>query len=261
MTLYSTIILEKHGAATHIILNRPEVYNAFNQQCLSELLDAFDSISKDVGCRVVVVRSSSPKAFSAGADLHELASYGPRDAETCNRMWLAFFDAIEHLPKPVIAEVHGWAPGGGTELSLCCDFVICSSSAKFALAEIKLGVIPGAGAAVRITRWVGRLKAKEILMLGDTITGKEAVAIGLANRCVEATELRAAVDQLVERLVASAPRALAAAKMVVNFASEAPAPIAIESALKEFMLLFATKDQKEGMIAFLEKREPNFTGD
>lgn len=260
MTAYSTILFEKHGSAAHIILNRPEVHNAFNQKCLAELLDALARVRSDDSCRVLVIRSSSPKAFSAGADLRELVTYSPSEAEAGNRPWLTVFDAIEELPKPVIAEVHGWAPGGGTELSLCCDFVICSSDAKFGLSEIKLGVIPGAGGSVRITRWVGRLKAKEILMLGDFIPGEEAVSIGLANRCVAREELRNTVDELAERLANGPPRALAAAKSVVNFASEAPSPLAIEAALKEFMLLFATQDQKEGMLAFLEKRPALFTG-
>lgn len=146
-------------------------------------------------------------------------------------------------------------------MSLACDFVLCSEEARFGLAEINIGVIPGAGAAVRLTRWVGRLKAKEILMLGKTMSGPEAVAAGLANRCVPTRDaLLADVRTLADDLASRAPLALAAAKASVNIAAEADQRTGIEHELNEFLRLFATDDQKEGMKAFLEKRPPVYTG-
>jgi enoyl-CoA hydratase/carnithine racemase len=143
---------------------------------------------------------------------------------------------------------------------LACDFVICGETARFGLSEINIGVIPGAGAAVRLTRWLGRLRAKELLMLGRVLGGKEAVEWELANRCVADSALYQAVQDLCDELATKAPLALGAAKASVNIGAEASFDVALEYELQEFVRLFASADQKEGMRAFLEKRKPNYTG-
>lgn len=243
-----------------ITLNRPERLNAINSTCLEQLITLLKSIESDSQVRVVVIAGSGDRAFTSGADISEIAENGPAEMAVYNRLWLDFFDAIEALSKPVIASVHGWAVGGGTELSLACDFVICSESARFGLSEINVGVIPGAGAAVRLTRWVGRLVAKEILMLGENIAGPKAVSLHLANHCVPDSELLAATDALAQKLAGKAPLALAAAKKSVNVGGEFPMPEALEYELAEFLTLFESEDQKEGMAAFLEKRTAEFKG-
>ena len=254
------ILYERSGAVGTITLNRPDRHNAIDSECLRTMIGLLADIEKDKNVRVVVITGAGEKAFSAGADISEIAEKDPKGMAIYNRQWLDFFDAIEALSKPVVASVHGWATGGGTELSLACDFVICSEGARFGLAEINIGVIPGAGAAVRLTRWVGRLVAKEILMLGELIPGPKAVEWHLANRCVPDIELKSYSKDFAETLASKAPLALAAAKESVNVGGELQMPEALEYELKLFLELFATEDQKEGMAAFLEKRKPNFQG-
>ena len=248
------------GATATITLARPEVLNAIDSATLGELMAALAAAETDEAVRVVVVEGSGGRAFTSGADIREIARFGPREMAAYNRRWLDWFDAIEACPKPVVASVEGWAVGGGTEMSLACDFVVCADTARFGLAEINIGVIPGAGAAVRLTRWLGRLRAKQILMLGEAIPGEQAVAWQLANECVPAAKLREATWAWADKLASKAPLALAAAKRCVNVGAESAMPVALEHELAEFLLLFASDDQKEGMAAFLGKRPPEWRG-
>jgi len=257
---YETILYEVSDAVATLTLNRPKKLNAMNALCISEMRAALAAVRGDDAVRVVVLQGSGERAFTAGADISELADKSPVEMRAYNREWLGLFDDIESLPKPVIASVHGYATGGGTEMSLTCDFVLCAEDSRFGLAEINIGVIPGAGAAVRLTRWMGRLKAKEILMMGEFLSGAEAVECGLANRCVAGEELAEVTAEWVGKLAKKAPLALAAAKACVNTGAEAAMPVALEYELERFLLLFESEDQTEGMKAFLEKREARFKG-
>lgn len=260
VTGLQTIATDTRGSARWITLSRPQVHNAINSLCIKECRKAVADAESDPAVRTIVFTGAGGRAFTAGADISEMAAYGPNEMQSYNRGWLGLFRDIELCRKPVIAAVHGWASGGGTELSLACDFVLCSEAARFGLAEINIGVIPGAGAAVRLTRWVGRLRAKELLMLGRLVSGREAVDLHLANRCVAPDELAAAAQGLADELGAKAPLALAAAKASVNIGSDPGFDAGLEYELQEFLRLFATEDQKEGMRAFLEKRAPNYVG-
>ena len=257
---FETILYEAGDGIAYITLNRPKKLNAMNAQCFAEMRAALAEIRADDDVRVVVLRGAGERAFTAGADISELADKTPGEMEGYNREWLALFDDIEGLAKPVIASIHGYATGGGTEMSLTCDFVLCAEDCRFGLSEINIGVIPGAGAAVRLTRWMGRLKAKEILMLGEFVSGTEAVQCGLANRAVPAAELASITAEWAAKLATKAPLALAAAKACVNVGAEAEMPAALEYELRQFLALFDSEDQKEGMNAFLEKRQAKFTG-
>ncbi|OAE48205.1 enoyl-CoA hydratase/isomerase family protein [Agrobacterium tumefaciens] len=257
---FDTISVMRRSTAVWIAFNRPEVLNAINSQCVAESLTALRQAETDPDVRAIVFTGSGERAFTAGADIRELRGFGQHDIVQYNRGWLDFFRRIEMCRKPVVAAVNGWAMGGGTELSLACDFVICSTSARFGLAEINIGVIPGAGAAVRATRWLGRLRAKELVMLGRPLSGMEAVEWQMANLCVPDDQLKTVVDEFVTSLAGKAPLALAAAKMSINVGAEAPYDVALEYELQEFARLFATADREEGMSAFLEKRKPKFTG-
>ena len=257
---YQFIRVDYEETLAWLIINRPRVHNAMNSACILEMTMALEALEADPLIRVIAIIGSGEKAFTSGADISEIKEFTGIEMEPYNRRWINLFEKIERLKKPVIAAVHGWATGGGTEMSLACDFVVCSSESRFGLAEINIGVIPGAGAAIRLTRWVGRLKAKEILMLGEQISGSEAAQIGLANRCVPHDSLRDTVKEISSALSEKAPLALAAAKASVNSAAESHQTTAIEHELNEFLRLFWTQDQKEGMRAFLEKRKPKFIG-
>jgi len=256
----TTILCETRGTARWITFNRPRVHNAMSRLLIAETRAAIAHAAADPAVRTIVFAGAGEKAFTAGADISELGDMDGQAILVYNREWLNLFRDIEMVRKPVIAAVKGWATGGGTELSLACDFVICAEDSRFGLAEINIGVIPGAGAVVRLTRWLGRLKTKEILMLGRHITAAEAVALQLANRCVAPARLLEEAQMLADELGAKAPLALAAAKASVNIGSDFGFDAGLEYELQEFARLFGTYDQKEGMRAFFEKRPPRFEG-
>lgn len=243
-----------------VTFDRPEQRNALDAAMLAALADAVREAGRREDLRVVVIRGAGAD-FSAGADLNVYRTYGPLEVRQANlETWMAAFDAIEEAPVPVLASVRGHAIAGGTELLLACDLVVCSQDAKLGLVEARVGVIPGAGACVRLPRWVGRAAAKEILMLGDLLDGAEAHRLGLVNRLVPDAELETATRALAERLASRSPLALGAAKRAVNVGAELDQRSGIAYVLQEFALLFAGPDQEEGMSAFLEKRPPRFTG-
>lgn len=257
---FTTLLFEVDENIAWITFNRPKVLNAFNTEMLRDCIRALEYCRDSSEVRVVVFRGAGEKAFSAGADISEIQGNDPFRQRDYNLLWIEFFRFIENIRKPMIASVHGYAPGGGTELTLCCDIVIASDDAKFALAEIKIGVIPGAGATIRLPRWVGKAKAMEILMTGDFVEAAEAHRIGLINQVVPRQELAQTTLAMARKIAQRPPLALAAAKAAVNIGAEMDRDRGIDYALCEFLLLFASEDQKEGMRAFIEKRAPNFTG-
>jgi enoyl-CoA hydratase/carnithine racemase len=257
--MYEHLLLENRERIAFITFNRPEVLNAFNSRLIQEGLDALQLCKEDREVRVLVFKGAG-RAFTAGADIDEIKDNGPFQQMAYLRPLITFFSRVENLGKPVIASVHGYALGGGTELTLACDMVIASEDATFGLPEIKLGVMPGAGASIRLTRWLGKAKAMEILMTGDSIGAKEACQLGLVNSVVPRAELEKATLTLAEKLTSRAPLALAAVKDTVNVGAEMDRDQGIEYGLRSIMTLFATRDQKEGMKAFVEKRKPSFDG-
>lgn len=259
--MVAPLLFETDGPVALLTLNRPAKMNAIDSATLHGLREAIAAIAAEEAIRSVVIRGAGERAFSAGADIAEMLALSERGGMgPYMDLWMAALRDIEALPKPVIASIHGYATAGGTELALACDLVVCAEDARFGLAEITIGVIPGSGAALRLTRVMGRHKAKEILMLGDFLSGADAVACGLANRCVPRADLAAATADWAARLAAGPPLALAAAKALVNGAAEQPLAEAMEEGLAAFLRLFESEDQTEGMRAFLEKRAPVFRG-
>lgn len=256
----SSIRVDDAAAVRTITFDRPQKRNAFDEAMLAEIHDAVVDAGERSEIRVLIL-TGDEKAFSTGADLREYREFDALGARRSNlRSWMRTLGAIEALDKPVIAAVRGAAVAGGTETILACDLVVAAEDAMLGLAEMRVGVIPGAGAVTRLTRWVGRAAAKEILMTGDPISGVEAHRIGLVNRVVPAGQVLEEAQALAEVLASRSPLALAAVKRAVNVGGEMTLDQGMTYTLQEFALLFASHDQEEGMTAFLEKRPPNFLG-
>jgi enoyl-CoA hydratase len=238
-------------------LNRPKQLNALNGQVMDALCEALEALDRDEAIRVMVV-TGNEKAFAAGADIGEMAEAGPMDMLRTNR--IAQWDRVRRISKPVIAAVAGWCLGGGCELAMTLDIVIAAESAKFGQPEIKIGIMPGAGGTQRLPRAVGKSKAMEMILTGEPITAAEAERIGLVSRVVPNEVLETDALDLAAEIAKRAPLALRLAKESVNAAYEMSLTDGLAHERRLFYLLFSSEDQKEGMAAFLEKREPDFTG-
>lgn len=238
-------------------LNRPKQLNALNGEVMDALCEALESLDRDEAIRAIVV-TGSDRAFAAGADIGEMAGATPIDMLRTNR--IAQWDRVRRITKPVIAAVAGWCLGGGCELAMALDMIIAAESARFGQPEIKIGVMPGAGGSQRLPRAIGKSKAMEMILLGEPITAAEAERIGLVSRVVPNEVLVEDALSLAAEIAKRAPLAVRLAKESVNEAYEMSLTDGLAHERRLFYLLFSSEDQKEGMAAFLEKREPDFTG-
>jgi enoyl-CoA hydratase len=257
---FSHLIVERRGAVALLTVHRPEVLNALNSATIAEIDDAFRDLREDDGIRAVVVTGAGEKAFVAGADINELSTLSPEAGREYTARGQAVFDAIEHLGKPVIAAINGYALGGGCELAMACTLRVAADHARLGLPEIKLGLHPAYGGTQRLPRLVGRGKAVEMMLTGDPITADEAQRIGLVNRVVPQSALMSGSIELAERLAASAPVAM---RYIMELVVRGPEvsfgdACALESAA--FGLVASTDDMREGTAAFLAKRTPRFAG-
>ena len=237
--------------------NRPKQLNALNSQVMDELCNALEALDRDDAIRVLVV-TGNERAFAAGADISEMASASPIDMLRTN--WIAQWDRVRRIGKPVIAAVAGWCLGGGCELAMALDLIVAAESARFGQPEINLGVIPGAGGTQRLTRAVGKSTAMEMILTGEPIDAREAHRLGLVARVVPNELLVEDALALAAKIATKSPLALRTAKEAVNAAYEMSLTDALAHERRLFYLLFASEDQKEGMAAFLEKRDPDFRG-
>lgn len=238
-------------------LNRPKQLNALNGPTMDALCEALEKLDRDEAVRVIVV-TGSERAFVAGADIGEMAGASPIDLLRTNR--IAQWDRVRKITKPVIAAVAGWCLGGGCELAMALDIIIAAESARFGQPEIKIGVMPGAGGTQRLPRAIGKSKAMEMILTGEPITAAEAERIGLVSRVVTDELLVEDALALAAEIATRAPLALRLAKESVNAAFEMGLTDGLAHERRLFYLLFSSDDQKEGMTAFLEKRDPNFKG-
>ena len=257
MAKYETLLIEKKGAVTLIRLNRPEALNALNSQVLAELIRAFADYDADPKQRCAVL-TGSEKAFAAGADIKEMASQGFADMYAHN--FFAGWEQVTATRKPWIAAVAGYALGGGCEVAMMADFIIAADSAKFGQPEIKLGVTPGMGGSQRMTRAIGKAKAMEMCLTGRMMGAEEAERSGLVARVVPADRLVEEAIAGAEAIAAMAPLAAIATKEMINAAYETGLAQGINFERRLFHGLFGTKDQKEGMDAFVAKRPAKWTG-
>lgn len=258
MSSYENLLVEATPTTTRIIVNRPKVLNALNRATLGELARAIDVLPLDT--RVVILTGAGERSFIAGADIAEMVELSPPEAVRFARLGHDVLRKLELLDAAVIAEVNGFALGGGCELMLACDFAIASDNARFGQPEVGLGVTPGFGGTVRLSRRVGDARARQLLLTGDPIKAPEALALGLVNEVVPQPELRRRVDAIAERIAKNAPLAVALAKRAARVAEESDLSTACTFEQHVFGSCFATADQREGMRAFMEKREPKWLG-
>lgn len=254
---YETILLDKHDNVAVITLNRPEALNALNATLLGEVTAALKDMDADadIGCMVV---TGSEKAFAAGADIKEMAEQTMTDmmmADVFGRTQSVFMNEIK---KPVIAAVSGYALGGGCELAMLCDFIIAAENAKFGQPEINLGVIPGIGGSQRLTKLIGKSKAMDMMLTGRMMDAAEAEKAGLASRLFPTEDLMDEVLKVAGTIAGKSLPSVIMAKETVNKAVDLPIHDGVDFEKRSFYSLFSTEDQKEGMAAFVEKRQPVF---
>ena len=253
---YENIIVETKGHVGLITLNRPKALNALSSPLVAELGQALDVFEADDDIGAIVI-TGSEKAFAAGADIKEMASKSFTDCylqDFITKGW----EAVSKVRKPVIAAVGGFALGGGCEVAMMCDFILAADNAKFGQPEITLGIIPGAGGTQRLTRFVGKSKAMEMILTGRLIDAAEAERSGLVSRVVPSSDLLEEAIKVAERIASMGRVAVLLAKESVNRAYETTLAEGVRFERRAFHALFATEDQKEGMAAFTEKRQPNF---
>jgi enoyl-CoA hydratase len=254
------VVYDKKDAIAYVTLNRPKVLNALNQATWQDLHTAFVLAQQDSAVRGVILTGAGDKAFIAGADIGELAHVTAVEAEQSSRFGQAVLDLIENLGKPVIAAVNGFALGGGCETAMACTIRIASETARFGQPEVKLGVLPGGGGTQRLPRLVGKGRALQLILSGDTITAQEAYRIGLVNEVVPAAEVVPRAEKLLHQIFANAPLAVAFSLEAVNKGLEGNQGEGFALEASYFGLCAGTEDKKEGTAAFLEKRAPQFQG-
>lgn len=253
---FETILLDKQEGVGLVTLNRPEALNALNNKLLSELGEALLALDADDSIGSIVV-TGSEKAFAAGADIKEMAELSFADVVKEDK-FADINNVFARVRKPVIAAVSGYALGGGCEIAMACDFIIAAESAKFGQPEIKLGVIPGIGGSQRLTRIVGKSKAMDMMLTGRMMDAVEAERAGLVSRIVPTDDLLDSTMEVASSIAELSLPSVCAAKEATNRALETTLTEGLLFERRVFHALFATEDQKEGMNAFIEKRQPQF---
>lgn len=257
---FKYIIYEKSEGIATITLNRPEALNAFSREVVDEILQALQDVMNDENVRVVVLTGAGEKAFSAGADIKSMIGMTVLKARELSLMGEKLCLALENLEKPVIAALNGYALGGGLEVAMSCDLRIASENARMGQTEINIGLIPGWGGTQRLTRLIGRTKAKELVFTGRMIDAKTAEQLGIINMAVPHDKFKETVRQFALDLVSKAPVAVRVAKALINKGADISLDSALALEREGFGVVASTEDLKEGVSAFTEKRKPVFKG-
>jgi enoyl-CoA hydratase len=252
---YQNIIVETRGRVGLVTLDRPQALNALNEALIAELNEALDAFESDpeIGCTVI---TGSEKAFAAGADVKEMAE--KTYVESYLGKFLDGWTRISETRKPVIAAVSGFCLGGGLELAMMCDFIIASETSRFALPEITLGIMPGAGGTQRLPRFIGKAKAMDLILTGRMMDAVEAERCGLVARVVTPDKVLDEALAAAAKIASYSQPIVMMAKETVNRAQETSLAEGVRFERRLFLSMFATEDQKEGMKAFVEKRKPDF---
>jgi enoyl-CoA hydratase/carnithine racemase len=255
------LLTEDRGGVRHLVLNRPDKRNALSGELIRELGAAIEEAAADDGVRVLVLRGQGAM-FSSGMDLNDLRelSEDPARLRHYRRPIMAWWNLLEEMPKPTICQIHGAALGGAFELALACDFRTMAEDAVAGMMEVRVGLLPDVGGCSRLPAVVGLGNAKELIMTGKAIDGREAHRIGFANRIAPAGALDEATDAFAAELLACAPRAVGLAKRVIDAAAKPALALTLEQEVAAQETLAATEDFAEGARAFFEKRDPDFAG-
>jgi enoyl-CoA hydratase len=256
---YKNIIIDKNESIATIIINRSEVLNALNIETIDEISSAIDELENDSNLHVAVITGKG-KAFIAGADIAQMKDMTPLEAKKFSEKGHNMLLKIEKSRLPFIAAINGYALGGGCETLMACDICIASKNAIIGQPEINLGIHPGFGGTQRLPRLVGKMKAKELLLTGNNINAEEALRIGLINAVVEDEKLMEYVNKIAGKISLKSTIQTNFIKTLVNKGSDLDINAACSLEIPYFSASFSTKDQKEGMTAFLEKKKPVFKG-
>ncbi len=253
------ILINKQVApfVAHVQLNRPKELNALNLELMLEIKQALIDLDNDPEVRAIVL-SGNERAFAAGADIKQMAGRNAMDMLRIDQF--STWDSIRKTKKPMVAAISGFALGGGCELAMICDMIVASETAQFGQPEINIGIMPGAGGTQRLTRIVGKNKAMEMVLTGTFISAEQAKEYGLVNKIVPVEFYLSEAIKMAALIAEKSPIAVQLAKESVLRAYEMPLQEALYFERKNFYMLFASEDQKEGMAAFVEKRKPNFQG-
>lgn len=256
---FETILVETDGPLGIVTLNRPDKLNALNSTVRREIMEAVDALAEDDRVKVAILHGAGEKAFVAGADVSEFAERSPGEQRALYDH-RRVYDAVAGFPKPIVCAIHGFCLGGGSELALACDLRVADRTARFGQAEIRLGLIPGAGGTQRLARLVGPGQAARIALTGDLIDAEEAHRIGLVEFLVEEGGHLDKAREVAGRMARWSPVALRLAKRSIRAALETPLSAGLELEKELFLAAFSSEDGREGVRAFVEKRDPDFRG-
>jgi enoyl-CoA hydratase len=257
---YETLLVEIRERIATVTISRPEVLNALNARTIEEMDHCWAALKPDPEVGAVIITGAGGKAFIAGADIHELQSYSPAEAQESARRGQGMLRRLEEMGKPVIAAINGFALGGGCELALACALRIASQNARIGQPEVKIGIPPGYGGSQRLPRLIGKGRALQMILTGEPVTAEVALQWGLVNQVVPQDQLLQAARDLASKILANSRTAVRYSLQAIQEGLDQPLEqgLFLESVL--FGLCFSTPDRKEGMGAFLEKRPAQFTG-
>jgi len=251
-------LLERDGPLALVTLNRPEALNALSPEMLAALCDQLEALDADPQVRVIIL-AGDRRAFAAGSDIKSMARATSQDILRMDT--IRYWQRLRQVSKPLIAAVSGYAFGGGCELALTCDLIVAAESAQFAQPEIKLGIMPGAGGTQRLAKAIGPYRAMEMVLTGEPLSARQAFDLGLVNRLVPDERLLEEARELGWLIASRPPLAVRLARQALRHGVETTLNEGLEVERRNFVQLFDTFDQKEGMAAFLEKRPPEFKGE